>query len=82
MTLTEIFAANVRMLMAANNVSATDLAKQAGVSRNTINKIKNENLAMIKFSTLEGISIAFGIPVSQLFEIPEQYLIKEEHHAE
>lgn len=82
MTLAEIFAANVRMLMAANNVSATDLAKQAGVSRNTIDAIKNGHITMVKFSTVEGIAIAFGTTAYKLFKLPEQYLIREEHHAE
>lgn len=68
--------------MAANDITATDLAMQSGVSRNTINAIKNGQVTMIKFSTVEGIAIAFGTTAYKLFKLPEQYLIKEERHVE
>ena len=68
--------------MVANDITAKDLAMKSGVSRNTINAIKNGHVTMIKFSTVEGIATAFGIVAYKLFERPEQYLIKEEYHVE
>ena len=82
MTSAEIYSANLRIFMAAKNITATELAKRAGISRNSVNLARKEHRKMIKFSTIDSIAKALKIPVYRFFQVPKAYLIKEERHVE
>lgn len=66
-SLSELFAMNLRVEMAKQNVHAKELSKKVNVSRNTINLARSGKAKMIKFSTITELSKALKIEPQQLF---------------
>lgn len=65
MKLNEIIAENLRVGMALKNLSVGEIAKETGLSINTVSGVKN-NREKRKLSTLAKISQYLGITVKDL----------------
>ena len=71
-SLSELFAMNLRVEMAKQNVHAKELSKKVSVSRNTINLARSGKAKMIKFSTITELSKALKIEPQELFKDEEK----------
>ncbi|WP_304133710.1 helix-turn-helix transcriptional regulator [Limosilactobacillus coleohominis] len=71
-SLSELFAINLRVEMAKQNVHAKELSKKVNVSRNTINLARSGKAKMIKFSTITELSKALKIEPQELFKDEEK----------
>jgi putative transcriptional regulator len=71
-SLSELFAMNLRVEMAKQNVHAKELSKKVNVSRNTINLARSGKAKMIKFSTITELSKALKIEPQELFKDEEK----------
>ena len=71
-SLSELFAMNLRVEMAKQNVHAKELSKKVNVSRNTINLARSGEAKMIKFSTITELSKALKIEPQELFKDEEK----------
>ncbi|CAC7213329.1 TPA: helix-turn-helix transcriptional regulator [Staphylococcus aureus] len=67
MKLNEVFATNLRVIMARDNVSVQDLHNETGVSRSTISGYKNGKAEMVNLNVLDKLADALGVNVSELF---------------
>ena len=68
MTLSEIFARNVKLRLAAVNLTKTDLANMTNVSRNTITNLTSGKSKMARFESIEEIARALKCKPQQLLD--------------
>ncbi|GAB5779678.1 hypothetical protein JMUB7515_27950 [Staphylococcus aureus] len=61
MKLNEVFATNLRVIMARDNVSVQDLHNETGVSRSTISGYKNGKAEMVNLNVLDKLADALGV---------------------
>ena len=66
-TLNNIFATNLRIAMAKENINATKLHLLSGVSRSSITEYRKGNIKQVNLESLSKISDALNIKVSSLF---------------
>ena len=59
---------NLAIILAIKNLTATQVAKDIGISRNTITGIKNNGTAMIKFETLHKLVKYLGCSYDDLLD--------------
>jgi DNA-binding Xre family transcriptional regulator len=72
MTAREQFSTGLRVVMAARNLGARDVAQRAGVTEVTIRNICNEAVD-VKMSTVGAICEALGVYPSQIMESGERF---------
>lgn len=63
---------NLAILMAIKKTTATQVAKDTGISRNTITGIKNNATSMIKFETLIALVDYFQCSYDDLLD-PQRF---------
>ena len=68
MNLSEIFARNVKLRLAAVNLTKTDLANMTNVSRNTITNLTSGKSKMARFESIDEIAKALKCEPQQLFD--------------
>ncbi|MCC4412423.1 helix-turn-helix transcriptional regulator [Limosilactobacillus reuteri] len=68
MNLSEIFARNVKLRLAAVNLNKTDLANMTNVSRNTITNLTSGKSKMARFESIDEIARALKCEPQQLFD--------------
>lgn len=68
MNLSEIFARNVKLRLAAVNLTKTDLANMTNVSRNTITNLTSGKSKMARFESIDEIARALKCEPQQLFD--------------
>lgn len=69
-SLSQVFARNLRVMMAMLNIKASKLHEMTGISISTINNLSNGNRAKgIKFSTIDKLASAFNCAPGDLFEL-------------
>lgn len=59
---------NLRVIMAVQKRNISDLAIEAGVSRNTLTSLYHERGQGVKFETLDKICMALNCGISDLLE--------------
>ncbi|MCC4326298.1 helix-turn-helix transcriptional regulator [Limosilactobacillus reuteri] len=68
MNLSEVFARNVKLRLAAVNLTKTDLANMTNVSRNTITNLTSGKSKMARFESIDEIARALKCEPQQLFD--------------
>ena len=68
MNLSEIFARNVKLRLAAVNLTKTDLANMTNVSRNTITNLTSGKSKIARFESIDEIAKALKCEPQQLFD--------------
>ena len=68
MNLSEVFARNVKLRLAAVNLTKTDLANMTNVSRNTITNLTSGKSKMARFESIDEIAKALKCEPQQLFD--------------
>lgn len=68
MNLSEVFARNVKLRLAAVNLTKTDLANMTNVSRNTITNLTSGRSKMARFESIDEIARALKCEPQQLFD--------------
>lgn len=68
MNLSEVFARNVKLRLAAVNLTKTDLANMTNVSRNTITNLTSGKAKMARFESIDEIARALKCEPQQLFD--------------
>ena len=58
----------VREIRLSKNISTTKLAKMSGVSRGTIDMLEHSRLNDVKLSTLQKVSAALDVDISNLIK--------------
>lgn len=64
----------LRILMAERELSATELSKLIGISRNTITSIRNNKTIMIRLDTLNTLLKFFEVTPNDFFSYNEQVI--------
>lgn len=68
MNLSEVFARNVKLRLAAVDLTKTDLANMTNVSRNTITNLTSGKSKMARFESIDEIARALKCEPQQLFD--------------
>ncbi len=68
MNLSEVFARNVKLRLAAVNLTKTDLSNMTNVSRNTITNLTSGKSKMARFESIDEIARALKCEPQQLFD--------------
>ncbi|ANI95824.1 helix-turn-helix transcriptional regulator [Lactiplantibacillus plantarum] len=62
----KIIGENIRLWMAIKQHNVTEIAKDAGISRTTVIKLRNGNSNAAQLNTLEKIASYFNVTVADL----------------
>lgn len=68
MKLSQVVAKNVRARLKVIGISATELAENTRVSRNTVNTLLSGKSKMVQYKTIQEVAKALRCKPSQLFE--------------
>lgn len=66
--LNQIFAANLRILMAKWNVKISEVSRDSGIARSTLTSIYHGKTAMIQFQTISALAEYFNVKPARFFE--------------
>ncbi|MCD9066017.1 helix-turn-helix transcriptional regulator [Staphylococcus pasteuri] len=67
MKLSEVLATNLRMLMARDKISVSEMAKETGIARRTITSYRDGRIKMVNLEILNKIADYLDVNVSMLF---------------
>ncbi|HDD0210813.1 TPA: helix-turn-helix transcriptional regulator [Staphylococcus aureus] len=67
MKLNEVFATNLRVIMARDDVSIKELQEKTGISMNTIISYRKGKRKGVDLTTVDKLADALGVNVSELF---------------
>ena len=62
----KIIGENMRLLMAIKQHNVAEIAKDAGISRTTVIKLRNGNSNAVQLNTLEKVASYFNVTVADL----------------
>ncbi|HDN3444317.1 TPA: helix-turn-helix transcriptional regulator [Staphylococcus aureus] len=67
MELNEVFATNLRIIMARDNVSVQDLHEETGISKTTIIAYRKGRNKAVNLIAVDKLADVLGVDVSELF---------------
>ncbi|AAX90728.1 TPA: helix-turn-helix transcriptional regulator [Staphylococcus aureus] len=67
MKLNEVFATNLRVIMARDNVSVQDLHEETGISKTTIITYRKGRNKAVNLIVVDKLADALGVNASELF---------------
>ena len=79
--LNDLFSRNMRLVIAKDNISITDLSNETGISRNTLTGISSGKTEMIRFDTVERLASHFDVDPMNLFSHQTDWLSNELQHG-
>lgn len=71
--LNKVIAENIRVLMAIRQIRAGELARNSGVSRNTLNSLRKGDFKMIQIRTLESVAKILDVTPAELLTKKASY---------